>query len=289
MINLKKLYYLLPYKLQRSLDVMAYKVNPGLEEDFILNNNIGSKYNLTEKDKRQIIKRIKYSLSKIQSATDLNIHIYLAKHLLTLDDKEKNFIVECGAFKGATSVTLSIISKIIGRKLIIYDSFDGLPSQETGEQNLRNYLHLKVKGYYEEGMYTGKIEEVIDNLKSYGEYESCILRKGYFDDSLLNHNEKIDMLFLDVDLLSSTKSCVKNLWPYLVDNAYLFTDDSCDLSVVKLWFDKNWWRDNLDLEEPLYIGSGCGLNLSKNYSSLGYTVKNPQNNEFNKIDWLRSS
>ena len=41
-----------------------------------------------------------------------------------------NIIVECGCFKGASSISLSIFSKIVNRKLI-YDSFEGLPDDDN--------------------------------------------------------------------------------------------------------------------------------------------------------------
>ena len=130
----------------------------------------------------------------MESATNLEVQLELGKKILNLDHDSKAYIVECGAFKGASSVSLSIFSKIVDRKLIIYDSFEGLPEDEDKIQG-RNYPHLKVTGNYKKGMYQGTLEEVENNLKFYGELDSCILRKGYFNQTLKNHKEKIDFLF----------------------------------------------------------------------------------------------
>mgnify|MGYP007000455052 len=69
------------------------------------------------------------------------------------------YIVECGSFKGATTISLSIFSKIVGKKLIIYDSFEGLP-KDIDQIQQRNYPYLKLTGKYKEGMYEGNLEEV---------------------------------------------------------------------------------------------------------------------------------
>ena len=53
---------------------------------------------------------------------------------------------------GSSSVALSIFAKITGRKLIIYDSFEGLP-EDMDDVGNRNYPHLELTGTYKKGMY----------------------------------------------------------------------------------------------------------------------------------------
>jgi hypothetical protein len=53
----------------------------------------------------------------LTSATDINIHFLLLKSVLALNPKKLSSIVECGVFKGATSVVLSIGAKITGENL----------------------------------------------------------------------------------------------------------------------------------------------------------------------------
>ena len=288
MIALKRIYYYLPRTIQNYLNTMAFNISNNTEEDFINNDIYGKHYNLKKKDRELIVKRIRYCLSKILSATNLNVQLHLIKNVLALPKEDKNVLVECGSYKGASSVALSIAAKITNRKLIIYDSFEGLPDDESGPDNKREYPHLKIKGHYESGMYSGTLDEVEQNLKNYGEREFCIIRSGFFNKSLTNHKEKIDLLFLDVDLLTSTKDCIKYLWSHVKDNGYIYTDDSCDLKVVRIWFDKEWWLKNLNQDPPGYIGSGCGINIDKEFSSLGYTIKNPDQNGHNEIDWLKN-
>ena len=281
---LKKIYYKLPISIQNYLNKAAARISNNSIEEFIF-SDIGRDYDLKKNDKIKIIKRIQLALSKMESATSLEVQLELGKKILSLDKQNTDFIVECGSYKGASSVALSIFSKIVNRKLIIYDSFEGLPNDNDQIEG-RNYPHLQVTGYYKKGMYNGSLEEVENNLKYFGEFENCILRKGKFKDILKNHEEKIDFLFLDVDLVESTYDCIKYLWPYLNNEKYIFTDDACDIDVASVWFDKNWWNNNFNCNPPGYIGSGCGLPLGGKYSSLGYSIKNPNKDKFKKAFFL---
>lgn len=280
---LKKLYYKLPLLYQNYLNKAASKLANNAEENFIYSDN-GKNYNLSSKDKENIVKRIKVSLSKIESATSLDVHLELGKRILNLP-KNDGSIVECGCYQGASTVSLSIFSKIVEKNLIIYDSFEGLPPDEDNVGK-RNYPFLNLTGTYKKGMYKSSMEQVIDNLKFYGEYDVCKLRKGYFNKSLIQHKEKIDFLFLDVDLVQSTSDCIKYLWNFLNNGSYIYTDDACDMDVVKFWFDKEWWNKNLNCEPPSYIGSGCGINLGNSYSSLGFTIKNSDKSKFDRALFL---
>ena len=103
--------------------------------------------------------------------------------------KNQAYIVECGSFKGATTISLSIFSKIVGKKLIIYDSFEGLP-KDIDKIQQRNYPYLKLTGKYKEGMYEGNLEEVKQNVSHFGEIDLCDFRKGFFENTMKLHNEK---------------------------------------------------------------------------------------------------
>ena len=153
----KKIYYNLPNYLQNYIDRAASRISNNFEEEFI-NSDVGSNHNLNKNDKKTIIKRIKYALKKVNSATSLNVHLELGKQILSLNNKP-GYIVECGSFKGASTISLSIFSKIVGKKLIIYDSFEGLP-EDTDKHKDRNYPFLKLTGKYKKGMYEGSLDEV---------------------------------------------------------------------------------------------------------------------------------
>ena len=92
-------------------------------------------------------------------------------------------------------------------------------------------------------------------------------------ESLRAVGPKLVFAFVDVDLTSSMKDCIRHLWPRLADEGLIYTDDSCDMEVVRVWFDDAWWQQELGSRAPGYVGSGCGLPLSVAGSSLGYAQK----------------
>jgi predicted O-methyltransferase YrrM len=283
---LKKIFYYFPFKLQFLIIKLANSFYNNIIDEFINNKEYGEYFNIGKNEKKYILKRLKLSLSKVSSATSLEVQIFLIMQILKI--KRKNIcIVECGCYKGSSTIALSIVCKMIKAKLIIYDSFEGLPSSEKN-LGVRNYPHLQLYGFYKKGMYKGTLEEVKNNLKLYGEISVCEFRMGNFEKSLKNHKEKIDFCFIDVDLTESTKSCIKYLWKKLRTNSYMYSDDACDLKVVSVWFDNEWWQRNLNEKAPGYIGSGCGLPLKQTFSSIGYAYKTKFNRSKNlKIySWL---
>jgi O-methyltransferase len=281
---LKKFYYTLPSSVFKKINNLGIKLFSDTVPDFI-NSSYGLNYGLTRKSRVDLLNKFLIINQNIESATSLEIHITLAKNLLQLPVvNETSFIVECGCFKGASTSALSLICDIINRKIIVYDSFKGLPKENFNQKII--YPHLSLSGYYKEGMFKSNLKEFETNVSKFGNINACIVREGFFEQSLKLHKEQIDFIFLDVDLLSSTKTCIKYLWPYLKNEQKVFTDDSCDLNNVKIWFDDNWWKETFNETAPGYIGSGCGLPINQKYSSLGYAIKNLNYSNLSKADWL---
>ena len=126
----------------------------------------------------------------------------LSKIFTIITKSKKTLLLNVDVLRFPTC-SISIICKIIGKKLIIYDSFEGLP--HVSKKNKTFYPHLKFTEKYKKGMYRGSLEIVKKNLKDYGEISVCIFRKGYFDKTLPSHKEKIGLIFLDVDFPKSIR------------------------------------------------------------------------------------
>jgi hypothetical protein len=161
----------------------------------------------------------------------------------------------------------------------------GLPEDEGGV--VHQYPHVGVFGYYEKGMYDGSLEEVKDNIAHYGDVSVCQFLPGLFSQSLKMLTDPIVFAFIDVDLAGSMRDCIKNIWPLLVEGGLVYTDDSCDMEVVRVWFDDEWWQQEIGCRAPGYVGSGCGLPLSFAFSSLGYARKviDPVQS-YKRVSWL---
>src|SRR6185369_11582042 len=75
------------------------------------------------------------------------------------------------------------------------------------------------------GSYAGRLTEVSDNVARWGELEVCEMRPGWFEDTLPTFRDPIAVGFIDVDLASSTRTCLENLYPRLIPGGVLFSHD----------------------------------------------------------------
>jgi O-methyltransferase len=232
----------------------------------------GAAYKISRITKFILFLKIYRNFNKIVSATSRVYHIILMREIFNLPKEVEGDLIECGSYCGATTSTLSLAAKFTNRRLLIYDSFQGLPFSES--RIIRDYPHLKSSLTYKKGMYAGSLKHVQKNISLYGEIGVCKFYKGLFSKTLKNLNSRIAFAFIDVDLTSSMRDCIKYIWPHLSKKGLFYTDDSCDMEVVRIWFDDNWWEENLKTKSPGYIGSGCGIAVNADFSSIGYIVKN---------------
>jgi O-methyltransferase len=234
--------------------------------------NAGMEYGLTRHHREKLVTKFQYINDRVQSATLWPAYIIMAENILNIPRSKTGDVIECGCFKGASTSALSLLCSMTGRKLIVCDSFAGLPEDSVGAKH--EYPHVGISNTYRAGEFAGRLDEVKSNIAAAGSIESCEFVPGFFSDSLKSFSRPLVFAFFDVDLRSSMEDCLRNLWPCLCDGSAIFTDDSCDMDVVKVWFDAAFWHQ-LSAEPPGYIGSGCGLpGMSSTYSSLGYVVKN---------------
>jgi hypothetical protein len=110
--------------------------------------------------------------------------------------------VECGAFKGFSACCLSWVCNYLGRRLIVADSFSGLPENDSDP-------------YYKEGDFRGDLEEVQSNITNLGRIESVDFVCGFFADSLKDFKRPLCFLWMDVDLYESTMDVMDNLFSCL--------------------------------------------------------------------------
>jgi hypothetical protein len=217
-----------------------------------------------------LIRKFQRINSEITSATQWPSYLVIGAALLK--NAAKGDVIECGCYKGASTAALSLLCRETGRKLFVCDSFRGLPADD----GVHHYPHLGVTTTYVEGSFAGSLPEVKTNISRWGAIEVCEFVPGFFSESLKGFSQSLALGFFDVDLRSSIEDCIRNLWGCFIDGAHIFTDDSCDMDVVNVWFDRSFWA-GLGTTPPGYIGSGCGIALSPEFSALGYTIKNPKN------------
>jgi hypothetical protein len=188
--------------------------------------------------------------------TSCKVHLAMALKILETPPDVQGDIVECGTWKGCSAINLSLVCKIVGRKLRLYDSFEGLPEGDPLDREAKSY---------KKGDFAGTLDEVKSNITKYGAIECCEFVKGWFKDTLPKLDSRILLAYLDVDLEASLHTCVKYIWPCLADRGYVFTDECVGTDYVALFYSEKWWRKYFDKTPPGLIGAGTGLSLGEFY------------------------
>jgi O-methyltransferase len=160
-------------------------------------------------------------------------------------------IVEAGCFKGGSTVKLSIAAKAAGRRLVVFDSFEGLP--EHDEKHGRTLFGEETE--FLGGRYAGSLDEVTGNVRRFGEIDVCEFNKGWFEDTMPHFRSAVAVAFLDVDLASSTRTCLENLYPLLVPGGRIFSHDGHLPLCMEVFRDRSLWEE-IGATAPVIRGLG---------------------------------
>jgi len=142
--------------------------------------------------------------------------------------------VECGVAKGGCSALMAIVAgdNKSGRKVWMFDSFEGLPEPTAeDEPTVVDLIRQdKSRSALQKGYCLGTYEQVSNLLFSalgLGR-ENIFLVKGWFQDTLPEHKDRIgeiSFLRIDGDWYESTKCCLENLYDNVVAGGYVLVDD----------------------------------------------------------------
>jgi O-methyltransferase len=160
--------------------------------------------------------------------------LYLSLNYV-IDNNVGGDFVECGVWKGGSSMLISLFLKqkgITDRKIYLYDTFEGMsePSEmdKTSNGELASVLLKDQEKENEESIWCySSIEEVKNNLHLTGyPLENIIFVKGKVEDTLAgNLPGKLAILRLDTDWYESTKIELELLYPLLNLNGIMIIDD----------------------------------------------------------------
>jgi O-methyltransferase len=215
-------------------------------------------YNMTQLGRVGLALRFFWNNARVTSASSYRAHVVMAMKLLELPRSVKGDVVECGCYKGAMTVNLSIACKIAGRKLKVYDSFEGLPPPEPKDTWPEGVPFIP-------GVFKGALEEVTDNVRRLGDLDVVEFHKGWFKDTLPHHQGDVVMAVVDVDYHSSLYDCVTALWPHLVNQGYFFIDEYVFTDYCALFYSEKFWRTRFDTDPPGLIGAGAGVGVGEYY------------------------
>jgi O-methyltransferase len=184
--------------------------------------------------------------------------VLMAQYILGL--QAPGPMVECGCYKGGSTAKLSLLAKHTHRKLYVFDSFQGLPEPaDEKEAYVKQLGEAGQKYRFRAGQYKGTLDEVKNNVENFGCLDVCEFRPGFFSKTLRRLDFSPAFVFIDVDLVSSARDCLKALWPLLKSNGYFFTHEAIYPDYIEGILDKNWWQENISQCPPVIYGAGSGL------------------------------
>lgn len=201
---------------------------------------------------------------RIPTGTSYKAHLVMALKIFEMPPDVEGIVVECGSWQGGSAANLSLICKLAGRKLRLFDSFEGLPEGRTVDR----------QAVYNTGDYCGSLEQVKSNIERFGAIEVCEFTKGWFDQTLPHLEEPVVLAFFDVDLELSLETCVRYVWPNLTDQGYIFIDEYVGLDYCSIFWSERYWKTYFDRTPPGLMGSGSGLPLGEYY--VGPWSENPK-------------
>jgi O-methyltransferase len=155
-------------------------------------------------------------------------------------------IVEAGCYKGGSTAKFSLAAAIANRKLFVIDSFQGIP--KNTEPHDKDIFGGGAK--FPEGRYCGTLDEVKANVQRFGRIESCTFVEGWFEDTLPTFKEKVAAVYIDVDLASSTRTCLKHFYPLLERGGVCFSQDGHLPLVIEVFENDDFLLNEVGCEKP---------------------------------------
>jgi O-methyltransferase len=235
-----------------------------------IQNGMQSRWN--KNVRATLVERFETIDEEVQITTTPTDGLSLAEALLSLD--VDGAIVECGCYTGGSTAKLSIVARMMNKKLLVFDSFEGLP--RTDQHHERDYHTRRSSKWFTSwanGRYAAPLEQVKSNIEAYGEISVCSFYKGWFSDTLKEEilPQRICFAFTDVDLAQSARECFIPIWPRIPDGGLYFSHDIAYIKVLQALLDETLWKKVLNDFPPILFGAGYGLGDSSPH--LGFMVK----------------
>lgn len=204
------------------------------------------------KERFSIIRQLYRISMAIESPHTQQEILCFIRTILNLPETSRGVAVEAGCYKGGSTAKFSLAADLAGRQLVVFDSFQGIPENDEPQQT--NIFGLPAS--FAKGQYSGSLEEVRANVDRFGKLRCCRFVPGWFEDTLPHFKEPVSCIYLDVDLASSTRTCVKHLYPLLEPGGVLYSQDGHLPLVIEVLNDEDFWRREVGCRMPPISGLG---------------------------------
>ncbi len=162
----------------------------------------------------------------------------IIREICRIPDDLSGCIVEVGCFKGGSTAKLSIAAAAVGRRLVVFDLFDGFPVSDDslGVTIFGDRVNLS------EGRYAGRLSEVCFNVGAWGDLDVCEIMPGRFEITMPRFVRPIAVGFIDVDTATSARTCLECLYPHLIPGGVLFFHDGHRPQCIEVMRDQGMWQ-----------------------------------------------
>lgn len=140
-----------------------------------------------------------------------------------IKNKIEGDYIECGVWRGGAVIYANEVFKSlnINRKIIVADSFKGLP-----KPNKEKYPVDAGDIHHTIPQLAVSLEEVKQNFLRFGDLNNIIFLEGWFKDTLPScPTEKLCVLRMDGDMYESTMDILNNLYSKLSIGGFCIIDD----------------------------------------------------------------
>jgi O-methyltransferase len=197
-----------------------------------------------------LLRRLVRATNALRGYHTLSEMLEIATAILARKGREP-IVVEAGCGYGASTAKLSLAVRLASGRLIACDSYRGIPRND--EQ------HELVDGRrtrFFKGAFRGTLASVTRAVGEWGAPDVCRFEKGWFQETLPRLRDPLDVVVLDVDLVASTRCCLRELWPRLREGGVLFSLDGQLRATHEVFGDETFWRESVGFERPEVSGLG---------------------------------
>ena len=201
-------------------------------------------------DRVRMVRHFIHATNHVRGYHTLAEMLTVARAILRLAGRPNLTVVEAGAGLGGSTAKLSLAVAAAGGRLLVFDSFRGIPPNDEVHRNLDGRRVV-----FRTGAFAGRLAAVRRAVHNFGAPEVCEFHKGWFADTLQGFRTQIDVVLMDVDLLASTRTCLAALYPNLRPGGALFSQDGHLQATVELFEDDAFWA-GLGVARPIVPGLG---------------------------------
>lgn len=150
-------------------------------------------------------------------------------------------MIEAGCWNGGSTAKFSLMCQLLGIKLQVYDSFQGV-EPVTGA-----YDHW----YDYSGEYSASEALVRGNVAKYGCIELCSFHPGWFKDTMAEGliTDPVRFVYIDCDLSKGTKEVLDGIRGHLTHPSIIFSQDYHIPPVREMLNSADTWK-SIGMEIP---------------------------------------